>query len=529
VKRRRSLVGHILISNFKIIITAVVLIVIVLIISLCNMCRNTHINEAKTQLSESAHALKFEIESALQQTDILVRNEYIMEGLDTEFTRNHKLIGFLDDLTSFVGGLEETEIWEIDRFIIYSENPTLVNSGYVRSASALRSFDDIREATEPGMQYFRWKDSIGTDERGREYLTLYRYIPMKYDCIAELKVFVDSVMPTDNIYNISLVPADSHYTVDSLHFSEALIDGFVLTGGVERDVLYKQYALYFFYLVLCAAAFLIVTFLLAERSVNKAMKDILGLIADIRSGDIMTDKGPERWNELAVIKNKISELTNKLNEISVREYKHELTRRKLEVEVLTSKINPHMLYNSLSAIKLAAFKEKSFEIAEVADVLIDYYRLVLNRGEDTISVVKELEYLEKYIEIYKISKKTDYEVDFYVSNDAIDLELPHMLLQPILENALIHGLNSTKDKHIIISAHCDGEKIIIDISDNGVGIEQDELVRLNNRECLGYGLNSVIQRADFYYDGDFDFHIESEVGKGTKATLIVTKEIKRIM
>ncbi len=529
MKRRKSLVGHILISNFKIIITAVVLIVIVLIISLCNMCRNTHINEAKTQLSESAHALKFEIESALQQTDILVRNEYIMEGLDTEFTRNHKLIGFLDDLTSFVGGLEETEIWEIDRFIIYSENPTLVNSGYVRSSSNLSGFDDIRNSAGEAMQYFRWKGTIDEDEKGRRYLTLYRYIPMKYDCITELKVFIDDIMPKDNLYGIKLTELSAAVEETSLSFCQEIVDGFVLAAEVSREMLYKQYAKYLFLLALCALAFLLVTFLVAEGSLNKAMKDILGLIEQIESGDILTNDPNERWNEIAVIKNKISDLTNKINEISTREYEQELIRKKLEIELLNAKINPHLIYNSLSVIKLVAFREKCREVCDAADILIKYYRLVLNKGEDIISVAMELEYLEKYIGIYKISKQRNYEIDYDVCEEAFDIDIPHMLLQPILENSLVHGLNTEENPYISIYVGCEGDRLTISIGDNGVGIDEDEVVRLNNRQNLGYGLKSVIRRADFYYDGDFDFRIESEKGRGTVVTLTIAKNIKKAM
>ena len=505
------------------------MIVIVLILSFCNMCRNSYINEAETQLSESAHELKFEIESALQQTDILVCNEYIMEGLDTHFDKNYKVIDFLSDLTSFVSGIEETEIWEIDRFIIYSENPTLVNSGYVRSASGFPSFDDIRNSAQAGMQYFRWKSTIDEDEKGRSYLTLYCYIPMKYDCITELKVFIDDIIPKDNLYSIKLTEWNQAKEETSYRFRREILDGFVLTAEVNKGMLYKQYAGYLMLLILCAAAFLIITFLLAERSLNKTMKDILGLIAGIESGDILANDQSERWNEIAVIKNKIVDLTNKINEISTREYQQEFIRKRLEIELLNAKINPHLIYNSLSVIKLVASKENCLEICDVADILIKYYRLVLNKGEDIISVALELEYMEKYISIYRISKMMDYEVDYDICEEAFELEIPHMLLQPILENVLVHGLNTSANPCISIGVYLEGDKLRLEIGDNGVGIDEAKVRSLNNRENLGYGLTCVMQRADYYYKGDFDFHIESKLGEGTTFTLTVAKNVKNTL
>ncbi|MBR6728811.1 MAG: histidine kinase [Clostridia bacterium] len=526
MKRRGSLVGQVLTGNFKVTIFVVVVVVITLFVSLCTMYRTTCIAEAKTALKEATHELRFEIESALQQTDTLVKNESIMENLDREFDDNYELIGFIHKLTSFVTSIEATEYWEIDRFIIYSENPTLVESGYIRKASALSRFDRIRTSAQVGMQYFDWKNEIQKDEDGRNYLTLYRYIPMKYDCIAELKLFTDSSLPVDNVYNVSLIRAED-YEPDALCFKENIIDGFVLTARVPNAMLFMQYIRYMLLLTLFALVFLGATYYLSARSVYKTMKDILKLIEAIESGDILDKDESERQNELSVIKNKIAELTVNINEITTREYESELMRRRLEMEVLNAKINPHLLYNSLSAIKLVAFKEKSFKIADVTDTLIEYYRLVLNKGEDTITVVRELEYLEKYIDIYEISKKMEYDVTYDVCEEAFDIEIPHMLLQPVLENALVHGLNSTADARIGIKVYTEGDKLHVDIGDNGVGIEKERLYSLNRRENLGYGLTSVIQRADFYYDGDFDFHMDSEVGKGTTVHLTIAKRMKK--
>lgn len=528
MKKRESLVGHVLINNFKIIITVVAIAVIAFFITLCSTYRTRLLDDAKSQLTDTSHNFMFEIENAIRSTDTLVRNERIIEGLNTDFAMNYMVIDFVDDLTSFISDIMDTNVPGTDSVIIYSRNPTLINSGYIRSSSLLQEFESIKRYADTGMRLFKWRSTIDTDSAGRSYLTLYRYIPMKYDCVAEVKIFIDDIYPENNVYNIKLsTDFFEHETQDSLTLKQSLMDDFVLTGHVDKKLLSSQYLRYLLMIALCALSFLAITYILIDRSAKKSMKDILLLISKLESGDILTFDDNERWNEIAIIKNKMAELSEQLRIISVREYEHELRRKKLEVELLNSKINPHLIYNSLSVIKLAAFREKCLGVCEAADILVNYYRLVLNKGEDIITIALELEYLEKYIGIYRISKKKEYELEYDICEEAMDIEIPHMLLQPILENSLIHGLNHSKNPVISISASCEEDKVVIEIGDNGVGMPKDREEAINNRESLGYGLKSVIQRADFYYKGDFDFTLESEQGKGTIARLALSKKIKR--
>lgn len=526
MKKKHSLIGHVLAGNFRIIAAVVTVCIIIVFVSMCNSYRSKIINDARTQLTDSTRRFVTEVESAIYHTDALVRNESIMQGLDTEFDRNYKIVDFLGDLSSFVADFDK-EPWGIDKFIIYSENPTLINSGHVRNRLELRDFNYIRNTADPGMQYISWKKDI-EEFKGRSYLTLYRYIPLKYDCIAEHKVFTDGIFPEDNVYKISLIrEPKSGLDKDPMRLFQPLMEGFVLTAEIDRGMLMKQYLIYLVKILLCGLGLLLLTFFLSERSVKTAMKDILSLINKIQGGDILTYDDDEEWSELAIIKNKISDLTKSLHDVSVREYKNELIRRKLEVSILNAKINPHLIYNSLSVIKLVAFRQKCMEVCDATDTLVNYYRLVLNKGEDTISVAMELEYLEKYIGIYKISKKKEYEVDYDVCEEAFDIDIPHLLLQPILENALIHGLNTAKHAYISITVYCEGDRLHIKIGDNGIGMDEETLARLNRHEGMGYGLNSVLQRADFYYGGDFRFSFESQQGVGTTVSLDIPRNITR--
>ena len=528
MKKKRNLIGHVLAGNFRIITAVFAFCFVIVFVILCASYRTRIVNDARTQLADCARSFGTEVETAIHHTDALVRNDKIMQGLNTDFNMNFMLIDFMGELASFVADFER-EPWNVDKFLIYSENPTLINSGHTRHRSLLRDFNYIRNNADPGMQYISWGKNIQTIE-GKSYLLLYRYIPMKYDCILEYKVFTDSIFPENNIYGISLGKNSGfdNETDGGITLKQPLIENFVLTANIDRRMLARQYFAYLVRILLCGLGLLVFTFFLSERSVKRTMKDILSLISSIEGGDILTAED-EQWSEIAVIKNKISDLTKSLHETSVREYRSELIRRRLEISLLNAKINPHLIYNSLSVIKLVAFRQKCMEVCDATDILVNYYRLVLNKGEDTISVALELEYLEKYIGIYKISKKKNYEVDYDVCEEAFDIDIPHMLLQPILENALIHGLNTSENPYISIEVYCEGDRLHIKIGDNGVGMDEETTARLNRHEGMGYGLGSVIQRADFYYEGDFTFGFESRQGKGTVVSLDIPRKIRRSM
>ena len=101
-----------------------------------------------------------------------------------------------------------------------------------------------------------------------------------------------------------------------------------------------------------------------------------------------------------------------------------------------------------------------------------------------------------------------------------------MLLQPVVENAILHGLNTSTDARIKICVKMDDNYLSIDITDNGVGIEPDKLATLNTVDGMGYGLRSVVQRAEYYYDGNYEFNISSVPGEGTTVSLKIPKEIR---
>ena len=131
-------------------------------------------------------------------------------------------------------------------------------------------------------------------------------------------------------------------------------------------------------------------------------------------------------------------------------------------------------------------------------------------------------YLEKYIKIHEISKKIKYDVEIDISSDAYELMIPHLILQPIVENAVFHGLGqNTQNPEISFFVSYKENTLVIEINDNGIGIEPEKLSLMNNKEALGYGLSNVVFRLDFYYGENYSLEFFSKDMKGTSVVMTI--------
>ncbi|WP_328803627.1 sensor histidine kinase [Paenibacillus puerhi] len=224
--------------------------------------------------------------------------------------------------------------------------------------------------------------------------------------------------------------------------------------------------------------------------------------------------------QLQNMKNQIYEL---INEVEMKEKR----RADLEVEKLLYQINPHFLMNTLdTAHWLAAIngnKELDKLILSLNKLL--YYNLG-KRGR-TSTVREEIDSIKQYLTLQKIRYDFAFDVRIHVDDDVLDIAIPRFILQPILENALYHGLDDEGFIQVEVGKN-DDERIIISVYDNGAGISEEEIDKLLNqqqveqqRAGMGIGLNYVKRMVDNQYGDQADLEIKSELGKGTTVYLIL--------
>lgn len=204
--------------------------------------------------------------------------------------------------------------------------------------------------------------------------------------------------------------------------------------------------------------------------------------------------------------------------------------RNAEFKVLQAQINPHFLYNALELISWKGVEADSSEVTDIAQTLARFYRIGLNQGNDIIPLRKELEHVATYVKLqnYRFDNRIHLEIE--IESGSGDCRIPKLTLQPIVENAIIHGILNRKDKEagcIWIKSYIEDESVRIVVRDNGTGMTsreiQEALSLPEEHEEKGYGIWNIQQRIKLYYGLDYGITFESEKQKGTVVVVSIPK------
>lgn len=208
-----------------------------------------------------------------------------------------------------------------------------------------------------------------------------------------------------------------------------------------------------------------------------------------------------------------------------------IDRQKYELRILQAQINPHFLYNSLSLINSKAIMTGQTEISQMALLLSTFYRTMLNKGKAVTSVQAELENTKSYIAIQRIMHSNSFDVVYDISDDVLKYPVLNLIVQPLAENAILHGLdhNETPDKSILtIICYAEKDDIIFKVIDNGCGMSEQACQEILTAESGGYGVKNVHQRIQLYYGNGYGLQYRSTPGCGTCATMRIAKKIETI-
>lgn len=202
-------------------------------------------------------------------------------------------------------------------------------------------------------------------------------------------------------------------------------------------------------------------------------------------------------------------------------YVEEIARKEYEMKALQAQINPHFLYNSLSLINWRAIRLRAPEISEMAQLLSTFYRTTLNKGDNMIRVSDEILNVQSYLRIQLIMHSNSFEADYRIEDEILSCRMPNLMLQPLIENAILHGIENREEGggNICVTGRREQDCIVFQVQDNGVGIPPERLPLLLQTQSKGYGLKNVNDRARLMYGPEYGLTIDSTVQVGTKVTL----------
>jgi len=222
----------------------------------------------------------------------------------------------------------------------------------------------------------------------------------------------------------------------------------------------------------------------------------------VAAGDFGTQAPTSDTDEVGVVTNSFVSMANQLREMIDRVYKMDIEKKTAELQALQAMINPHFLYNCLSSVKWKALYSGQEEIADTVGLIAKFYRTSLNSGRQLTTVRNELENVKSYVEIQRSMHGNSFDARYEIDEGALDAPILNFLLQPIVENAIVHGINLIEGEEkglLIVRFRAENGSLIFDIVNNGEPVDLTHLNSVLLIEGKGYGLYNIQRRIEFYY------------------------------
>lgn len=265
---------------------------------------------------------------------------------------------------------------------------------------------------------------------------------------------------------------------------------------------------------------------------------IFGPMQELKKGIELVQKGKYNIsltttskNEIGTLVNGFNNMINTINTQMDNIYQHQRSLRKAHLEVLQAQINPHFLYNTLDSIIWLSRAKDTESTITLTSALTNFLRIGLSNGFNTITIKDELKHVENYLQIQKIryGSLLNYSVEH--PREASNYYIPKLTLQPLVENSISHGMDSSHSiGTIIVACEITENKIIITIKDTGVGIDARTLEKINTMNYTpakgGFGIKNVNERLRLYYNTSYELHLSSQLGFGTTVRIILPKELE---
>ena len=287
-------------------------------------------------------------------------------------------------------------------------------------------------------------------------------------------------------------------------------------------------------IIAIATLFLAVFFsLLFTNSIVTPIKELRTLMKGVESGDLDLKFEEHKYsNEFGELGHSFNHMVSEIKKLINMVYNEQRSKRKAEIETLQAQIKPHFLYNTLDTISWMAEDYNAKDIVNLVGALTRVFRIGLNKGREEINLKDEIDHINSYLIIqkYRYEDKLSYEIDF--DREILNSLILKLITQPIVENAIYHGIKEKRGKgKILIKFNRVFDDIVITVEDNGAGILEEKLQNINsmletsNSFCIdsesgsGYGISNVNTRIKLTYGQAYGLKYYSKIGEGTKVEI----------
>ena len=249
------------------------------------------------------------------------------------------------------------------------------------------------------------------------------------------------------------------------------------------------------------------------------------------SGDFAVRAQEDSDDELAVLNTSFNQMLEKIGQLVEDIRIEQMNLRQAELKLLQAQINPHFLYNTLDSIIWLAEAGEKYQVVQVVSALSDFFRTTLSKGRDYITLQEEATHIRSYLQIQRIRYRDILEYDIRIPQELMQYPILKLTLQPLVENALYHGIKNKRGVgHITVTGRSEEEKLIFCVRDDGIGMSSTQLdhvramvrgERQDSEVSSGFGLFNVNQRLQLNYGAEYGLDIDSVYEEGTLATVVI--------
>lgn len=291
--------------------------------------------------------------------------------------------------------------------------------------------------------------------------------------------------------------------------------------SVSRNMLDKLFLLS---LIIITCAFLLA--FLISYSITNGISVLSHKMRNLHNGKLESIPTSARKDEVGMLIEDYNYMAVRMTELIEEEYKSGQAIKSAELKALQSQINPHFLYNTLDMINWFALSNKSDEITSVVDALAQFYKISLSSGRDVISIRDEINHVSSYFQIQNMRFRNSLTLILDVDEGIMDLSILKITLQPIVENAIMHGIlcKESKSGTIGISGHLVDSGILFIVQDDGVGMSQEILrniqqKKIKSKKGSGFGIKNIDDRIKLFYGTQYGLFFSTELTKGTRVEI----------
>lgn len=265
----------------------------------------------------------------------------------------------------------------------------------------------------------------------------------------------------------------------------------------------------------------VLAYFITSGMVSGRIERLTCLMQEVQEGSMDMQVGSDDRDEIGMLYRGFGSMMKRIRTLINEVYLSKITQKEAELKALQAQINPHFLYNTLSLINWKALAAGEEDISRMTLAMSTFYRTALNRGRNVLQVEAELSNTRAYLEIQSMLHDGDFDYEIEVQPEILQCESLNLILQPLVENAIHHGIEEKTDGRgkISVRGWKEDNCVWFMVEDNGVGMEQKVADKILTMESKGYGVRNVDERIRLCYGEKYAMKVESVVGKGTKMTI----------